>query len=169
MNLSRLSVLFAVLTAGLTGAGTTAEAQETQRTEALGIVNGNMTANNAGVEIRAFLSGQPLFTRADTEDSAGSLLIEQAQLVSADGDILRIQRSFPLSQNRTGQWQLPVQVRVQGKAVTVSAQEISSGVQLTLPSDARSVTLVPAGAVQLSVPADYRGDISVDLRVTGGQ
>ena len=144
-------------------------AQDILRHEALGVVNGSMTARQAGVEITVFLSGQPLFTSSNLAESAllSTVLIEQVQLVSQENSTVRLQRSFSLPQGQRGQWQLPVQVHVNGKAVTVTSQETSLGVLLTLPTEAESVMVVPAGAATLFVPAAYRGDLSIDLRITG--
>lgn len=166
MGQTRLTAICAMVLMGVSMGG---NAKEIQRYETLGVVNGSMTARDAGVEISVFLSGQPLFTSANTPESTplNTLLIEQAQLVSKEGNTLQLQQSFLLSQGLHGQWQLPVQVQVQGKAVMVTAQETSQGVQLTLPPDAQFVTVVPAGAAKLFVPAVYRGDISLVLRITG--
>lgn len=165
----RTLTLTALCTFGLMSLSPNTRAQETLRYEALGVVNGSMTARQAGVEITVFLSGQPLFTAANTAESEplSSVLIEQAQLVSRENSTVRLGQSFSLPQGQRGQWQLPVQVQVNGKAVTVSAQETALGVLLTLPAAAASVTVVPVGAATLFVPATYRGDLSMDLRITG--
>ncbi|MGF7483726.1 DUF5462 family protein [Providencia sp. SP181] len=163
-------IFFALLGALMgVGLGSSALAQERQLLEALGVVNGSMTTRHSGVEIMAFLSGQPLFSLPALSDGEGvsTLLIEHAQLTSQDGKTLQLQQSFSLPQGQEGYWQLPVHVQVNGKAVAVTAKETSLGVQLMLPADAHSVAVVPVGAATLFVPAAYRGDISIALRITG--
>ncbi|HHQ2585781.1 TPA: DUF5462 family protein [Providencia rettgeri] len=170
MGKSILSVLLGGIFSGIVSMSFAVNAETMQRMEALGIVNGSMAARNGGVEITAFLSGQPLFTSADVSASTpplNTVLIEQTQLVSQDGNTVRIQRTFTLPQGGTGQWQLPIQVLVRGKPVTVNTRETSLGVQLTLPDEAQSVTVIPVGAAQLFLPITHRGDLSIDLRITG--
>lgn len=145
------------------------QAKETQRVEALGVINGSMTARNTQVDIRVFLSGQPLFQATDLPDAEAIsvLTIEHARLASRDGNRFRIQHTFPLSDGGQGTVSLPVQVWVDGKPVTVTVTEDSLGVRVTLPSPAQAVELMPAGAVQLTVPAGYRGDLTTQWRVSG--
>nr|WP_181375444.1 DUF5462 family protein [Pectobacterium carotovorum]ALG88442.1 Hypothetical protein [Pectobacterium carotovorum] len=144
-------------------------AQERQHVEALGVVNGSMSARSTWVDITVFLSGQPLFSATTQPDAPAltTLVVERATLVSKDGQTLRVQQPFALPKGGEGQLQVQVQVQVNGKAVTVSVQETALGVQLTLPSDAQSVTVVPVGAAQMTVPNTTRGDLSVALRITG--
>lgn len=148
--------------------GALSQAKETQRVEALGVVNGNMTARNTQVDITVFLSGQPLFQVTDTSESEAltTLTIEQARLVSKDGNTFRVQQSLALSDGTQGTVSLPVQVRVDGKPITTSVTESSLGVVVTLPSPAQTVALVPSGAVQFTLPAGYRGDITTPWRVS---
>lgn len=62
-----------------------------------------------------------------------------------------------------------MQVRLDDKVVSVAVSETSQGVQLTLPArDVKTVAVYPAGAVQLTVPARYRGDIEAQVRITTG-
>lgn len=149
--------------------GVLSQAKETLRVEALGIVNGSMTARNAQVNITVFLSGQPLFqvTDAPEAEAITVLIIEQARLVSKDGNTFRVQQDLTLSDGTQGSVLLPVQARINSKPVTVSVTQNSLGVVVTLPSPAQTVDLVPAGAVQLTVPVGYRGDLTTQWRVTG--
>ena len=146
-----------------------AAAQESQHVEALGIVNGNMSVRSTLVDITVFLSGKPLFSSVTPVDEpmSNTLLVESATLVSREGKTLRLQQEFNLPKGGNGQLQVPVQVLVNGKPVTVSAQETSLGVELSLPEDTLSVAVVPVGAVQMTVPNSYRGDISLDIRIIG--
>lgn len=145
------------------------QAKETQRVEVLGVVNGNMTARNTQVDITVFLSGQPLFQATDLPEAKALsvLTIEQARLLSRDGNIFRVQQVLTLPDGKQGTVLLPVQVRVDGKPVMVNVTESNFGVSVTLPSPARTVDLVPVGAMQLTVPAGYRGDLTMQWRVTG--
>ncbi|MBW3117518.1 DUF5462 family protein [Providencia rettgeri] len=148
-----------------------ASALARQQVEALGVVNGQVSARTPWVEVTTFLSGQPLFTMTDGALSPTALWVEQATLVSQTGEVVRLQLPLTLSAGGQGMLQLPVTVRVNNQVVRVRAEETSLGVRLSLPAredtTARvDVTLVPAGAVQLTVPAAYRGDVSVALRVT---
>lgn len=149
--------------------GALSQGSETRRVEALGVVNGSMTARNTQVDITVFLSGQPLFQETDTPEPEAltTLTIEQARLVSKDGNTFRVQQTLLLSDGTQGTVSLPVQVRVNGKPVTASVTESSLGVVVTLPSPAQTVALLPAGAVQFTVPAGYRGDLTAQWRVSG--
>lgn len=160
-----------VMWAMLFGVSVTASAQERQRVEALGVVNGQVTARSTWVEVTAFLSGQPLFSMTEGEAPPTALLIEQATLVAQTGDEVRLQLPLLLSAGGRGVLHLPVTVRVNNQAVRVRAEETSLGVRLSLPArdDPAAhvdVTLMPAGAAQLTVPTAYRGEVSVALRVT---
>ncbi|EOE0524171.1 DUF5462 family protein [Providencia stuartii] len=157
-----LGMIMSTLSFGVLG-----QAKENQRVEALGVVNGNMTARNTQVDITVFLSGQPLFQVTEAPEAIGVLTLEQTRLVSKDGNTFRIQQELTLSDGTQGSVLLPVQVRVNGKPVTASVTESSLGVVVTLPSPAQTVDLVPAGAVQLTVPVGYRGDLNTQWRVTG--
>lgn len=169
MYLRRTIVLLTTLLSLTLGGSVVANAKERQQLEALGVVNGKITTRSTLVEVTVFLSGQPLFAFTEAADAMPlrTLLIEQATLLSQDGNTLRLQQPLTLAQGAQGQWQLPVQVQVNGKVVRVSAQESSLGVRLTLPENAQRVTLVPVGAAQLTVPVSYRGDLSVALRIRG--
>lgn len=149
--------------------GALSQAKETQRVEALGVVNGSMTARNTQVDITVFLSGQPLFqvTEVPESEAIAVLTIAQARLVSTDGNTFRVQQDLTLSDGSQGTALLPVQARVNGKPVTASVTQSSLGVGVTLPTPAQTVDLVPAGAVRLTVPAGYRGDLTTQWRVTG--
>lgn len=145
------------------------QAEEIQQLEALGVVNGNMTARNAQVDITVFLSGQPLFQVTDLTETKtlAALTIEQAHLVSRDGNIFRIQQSFTLPNGMQGTLLLPVQVLVDGNPVTVTVTEDSFGLRVVLPDTMSTVDVMPVGAVQLTVPAEYRGDLMTQLRISG--
>lgn len=151
------------------GLNPSALAKERQHVEALGVVNGSMAARSTLVDITVFLSGQPLFSSTTASDAEvlHTLMVERATLVSKDGQTLRVQQPFALPQGEEGVLQVPIQVQVEGKVVTVSAEETALGVQLTLPADARTVTVVPVGAVQMTVPSAYRGDLTVAVRIFG--
>lgn len=143
-------------------------ARETMQWEALGVINGQVSATRSTqVDMTVFLSGQALFSATDL--TASSLVIERATVVSQDGATVRIQQSVPLAHGETGQLQVPLQVRLDDKVVSVAVSETSQGVQLTLPArDVKTVAVYPAGAVQLTVPARYRGDIEAQVRITTG-
>lgn len=145
------------------------QANETQRMESLGVVNGNMAARNMQVDITAFLSGQPLFKVADLAetDALTTLTIEQARVVSRDGNTFRIQQVLTLPDGTQGTVLLPLQVRIEGKPVTSTLTENSLGVKVELPAPARTVDIVPTGAVQLTIPAGYRGDLTTQWRISG--
>lgn len=148
--------------------GAPSQAKETQRVEALGVVNGNMTARNTQVDITVFLSGQPLFQAANLSEveALSTLTIENARLLSRDGNTFRMQQTLTLSDGTQGTVSLAVQVRIDGKPVTAVLVEDSLGVTVTLPSLAQTVDMIPVGAVQLTVPAGYRGDITTPWRVS---
>lgn len=153
---------------GTLGFGAMTQAKETQHLEALGIINGSMTARNTQVDITVFLSGQPLFQATDLPETEAlsALIIERTRLVSLDGNTFRIQHAFPLSDGGQGTVLLPVQVWVDGKLVTATVTEDSLGVKVVLPILAHTVTVVPAGAAQLTVPAGYRGDLTTQWRIS---
>ncbi|MEQ5680881.1 DUF5462 family protein [Providencia rettgeri] len=161
-----LALLGTLVAMGLSGL---AQGQTREHVEALGVVNGSMTARHSGVEISAFLSGQPVFSATTSAGEAPlqSLLVEQAQLVSRAGESLLLQQAIVLPAGLQGYWQLPVQVQVNGQGVKVTAEETSLGVKLTLPAAGDTVTVVPTGAAKLFLPAAYRGDIAMTLRITG--
>ncbi|MGG4608571.1 DUF5462 family protein [Providencia sp. Me31A] len=144
-------------------------AKETQRVEALGVINGNMTARNSQVDITVFLSGQPLFqaTEATDAEAISVLTIEQAQLLTQDGKTFRVQKNVTLPDGKQGIVRLPVQVQIDGKPVLSTVTENSLGVVVTLSTPSQRVALMPVGPVQITVPAEYRGDINMQWRVLG--
>lgn len=161
-----------MLTIGLLSVALFCQAKEMQRLEALGVVNGSITAaRNTQVDITVFLSGQPLFSATDLTESTpvNMLWVEQATLVSQDSSTVRVQQPFPLTQGGTGHLQMSLQVRINGKAIKVKAQETALGVQLMLPDSdetARVVEVYPEGAALITVPGAYRGDLQMQLRMT---
>ncbi|WP_273818800.1 DUF5462 family protein [Providencia rettgeri] len=159
-----LALLGTLVAMGLSGL---AQGQTREHVEALGVVNGSMTACHSGVEISAFLSGQPVFSATTSAAPLQTLLVEQAQLVSRAGESLLLQQAIVLPAGQQGYWQLPVRVQVNGQGVKVTAEETSFGVKLTLPAAGDTVTVVPTGAAKLFLPAAYRGDIAMTLRITG--
>lgn len=163
----RLRVLLGALVAmGVSGL---TQGQTREHVEALGVVNGSMTARHSGVEITAFLSGQPVFsaTTSAGDTPLRSLLVEQAQLVSREGASLLLQQAIVLPAGQQGYWQLPVQVQVNGQGVKVMAEETGLGVRLALPEAVETVSVVPTGAAKLFLPTAYRGDIAMRMRITG--
>lgn len=149
-----------------------ARSTEIQQIEALGVVNGNIIARHNQVDVSVFLSGKSLFHYTDNTNNTPltTLQIEGATLVTAapsqDAGVIWIQQPVTLKAV-TGQVQVPLQVRVNDKPVTVSAIEDSSGITILLPENAYLVDVIPAGAVHFWLPSDYRGDLHVDLRITG--
>lgn len=160
------------LALGVLGVTLTGMANEVPHWEALGVVNGQITARSTQVDITVFLSGQALFSATDltNREPLSTLTIAQASLVSQDGSTVRIQQPVSLAQGETGQWQVPLQVRINGKVITPTVQETSLGVEITLPERAQTantVAVYPAGAAQFTLPTGFRGDLRVELRVTG--
>lgn len=145
---------------------------DTVNTEALGVVNGSITARSQMTEIKPFLSGRPLFRydAREEEPPLMTLLIEGAGGELRDG-LVWMQQSLALScteaSGQRGGFQLPLQVEVAGQPVTVAVREGARGLLLTLPEPGRQVRIRPAGPVNLVVPVTCRGDIRADIRITG--
>ena len=170
-----LSTLRALGIWGLLGGVPSAWA-DTMNTEALGVVNGSITARSQMIEIKPFLSGRALYQYdvQDTQPPVSTLVIERAQTVSGasrrDGWVW-IQQPLaltgPTATGQRGFFQLPLQVEVAGKAVEVNVSEDSRGVVVTLPQPSRQVRVRPAGAINFMLPVTYRGEVQVDIRIMG--
>ncbi|EJD6400687.1 DUF5462 family protein [Providencia rettgeri] len=141
--------------------------------ETLGVINGSVMQRGVLTELNPTLSGRPLF-RYDVEETQPSItqvLIERADLVSGssrgENDIVWVQHPAELVNDpRTlGQWQLPLQVSIDGKVVPVTAHADNRGVTLTWGKPARDVKVNTGGLPRLMVPTVYRGDIRTDIRI----
>lgn len=144
---------------------------DNENMELLGVINGSIMQRSTLTELTPFLSGRPVY-QYDGDDNAATvqqLVIERARLSSRQGqgqeDTVWIQQPVELTTSEQGQFQLPLRVLLNGKAVKVTAKEESRGVVLTLPEGSRQVRVVPAGAITFTLPSRYRGDIRADIRI----
>jgi len=141
--------------------------------EELGVINGSVVHRDAQTEYTPFLSGRPLFQYDvdETQPAITQIQIEYVTLLTGlattGEEAVWIQRSAELVDENTitAPLQLPIQVNVNGHLVKVNVRENSRGVIVTLPQAARQVIVQPAGAIRLTVPNTYRGEIRADIRM----
>ena len=141
--------------------------------EELGVINGSVVHRDAQTEFTPFLSGRPLFQYdvGETQPAITQIQIEYVKLLTGlattGEEAVWIQSSVELvdDDTTTAPLQLPIQVNVNGHLVKVNVRENSRGVIVTLPQAARQVIVQPAGAIRLTVPNTYRGEVRADIRM----
>ncbi|MGK7322042.1 DUF5462 family protein [Salmonella enterica] len=155
-----------VLTA-LAGLALNLPAQAGERTQYLGVVNGQVVGNSV-VKVTRTLP-EPVLFLADSRDTLPSqLTVRDAEVRPASGEMayITVKQLLP-SGGGTARITLKTSLMVDGKKVALTARQQGEDVLVSVPQATQRVELRTDALAELEVPASYRGNLQIALQVEG--
>ncbi|EAC0470283.1 fimbrial protein [Salmonella enterica subsp. enterica serovar Newport] len=155
-----------VLTA-LAGLALNLPAQAGERTQYLGVVNGQVVGNSV-VKVTRTLP-EPVLFLADSRGTLPSqLTVRDAEVRPASGEMayITVKQLLP-SGGGTARITLKTSLMVDGKKVALTARQQGEDVLVSVPQATQRVELRTDALAELEVPASYRGNLQIALQVEG--
>lgn len=133
----------------------------------LGVLNGQVQGNSVVKANRTL--PEPVLFRVDAgETPPDTLIIRSAQARPASGGMLYVTVSQRLQESgKEALITLKTSLLVDGQKVVPVTQQQGNDVVITLPAAEKQVELRTDAPVELQVPANYRGNIQVEMLVEG--
>ncbi|EBV5176659.1 fimbrial protein [Salmonella enterica subsp. enterica serovar Oranienburg] len=152
-----------VLTA-LAGLALNLPAQAGERTQYLGVVNGQVVGNSV-VKVTRTLP-EPVLFLADSRDTLPSqLTVRDAEVRPASGEMvyITVKQLLP-SGGGTARITLKTSLMVDGKKVALTARQQGEDVLVSVPQATQRVELRTDAPAELEIPAGYRGELQVAMQ-----
>lgn len=152
-----------VLTA-LAGLALNLPAQAGERTQYLGVVNGQVVGNSV-VKVTRTLP-EPVLFLADSRDTLPSqLTVRDAEVRPASGEMayITVKQLLP-SSGGTARITLKTSLMVDGKKVALTARQQGEDVLVSVPQATQRVELRTDAPAELEIPAGYRGELQVAMQ-----
>lgn len=140
------------------------QAEEQEKTQYLGVVNGQVSGNSV-VKVARTPTDPVLYRSGDTMPLPGRLTIRNAESRAASGGLAYITVKQVLPDNGEARITLKTTLMVDGKKVALSARQQGEDVVVTVPEAQKLVELRTDAPAELEIPANYRGDVKLVLQV----
>ncbi|EQA8868661.1 DUF5462 family protein [Citrobacter braakii] len=168
---NRKAAVTGVLMTVLMVASSPVSAQDTERTQRLGVVNGQVKDNQV-VEVSRSLTDPVLYKTETPEALPQTLRVRNATARAADGGAVwvTVNQMLPGAKPQRGTVTARTALWVDGKQAPVTFSQQGTDVLITLPQDAaprQQVMLRSDAPVELQVPANWRGPVEVLMEITG--
>ncbi|HAY0386502.1 DUF5462 family protein [Escherichia coli] len=138
-------------------------ANYTEKTQYLGVVNGQVVGNSVVKVSRT--PADPVLYRSDESSLPEYLTIRNAEARAASGDMAYITVKQALADNGEARITLKTALMVDGKRVALSARQQGEDVVITVPEAQKLVELRTDAPAELEVPVSYRGNLQIALQV----
>ncbi|HAY0218756.1 TPA: fimbrial protein [Escherichia coli] len=138
-------------------------ANYTEKTQYLGVVNGQVLGNSVVKVSRT--PADPVLYRSDESSLPEYLTIRNAEARAASGDMAYITVKQALADNGEARITLKTALMVDGSKVAVSARQQGEDVVISVPEAHRQVELRTDAPAELEFPVSYRGGLQIALQV----
>lgn len=156
----------ALMAAALITALPVLAADYSEKTQYLGVVNGQVTGNSV-VQVNRTPTDPVLYRTESDEPLPKELVIRHAESRPASGGLANITVKHPLVNGRDARLTLKTTLMVDGQKTTIITSQRGADVVISVPAATRQVELRSDAPVELEVPADYRGNLQVPVEVEG--
>lgn len=143
-----------------------AGAKDTERTQRLGVVNGQVKDNQV-VEVSRSLNDPVLYKTDSPEAMPQALRIRNATARGADGGAVWVTTGQQLTNQQAARVTTKVTLWVDGKVVPANWAQQGVDVVIHSPEAQQQVMLRSDSPVTLQVPANWRGSLQVPLEIAG--
>ena len=140
------------------------QAEEHEKTQYLGVVNGQVVGNSV-VKVSRTPTAPVLHRSEDTTPFPDCLTIRNAESGTASGGLAYITVKQMLPDNGEARITLKTALMIDGKRVALSATQKGEDVVVTVPEAKKQVELRTDTPAELEIPANYRGDVKLVLQV----
>jgi len=145
----------------------TQAAPNSEKTMYLGVLNGQVQGNSV-VKVNRTLPEPVLFHVGSGETPPERLIIRSAQARPATGGMLYVTVKQTLAQSgKEALITLKTSLLVDGQKVAPVTTQQGNDVVIEVPAAEQQVELRTDAPVELQVPANYRGNIQVEMLVEG--
>ncbi|EDE2462442.1 fimbrial protein [Salmonella enterica subsp. enterica] len=138
-------------------------ADYSEKTQYLGVVNGQVVGNSVVKVTRT--PGDPVLYRSGDTSLPERLVIRNAESRPASGNMVYITVKQTLPDNGEARITLKTALMVDGKKVALSAGQQGEDVVITVPKAQKQVELRADGPAELEIPANYRGNLQIALQM----
>ncbi len=158
------TMLAVALTLSALGIQSVLAAEYSEKTQYLGVVNGQVVGNSV-VKVTRTPTDPVLYRSGDAAPLPGSLTIRNAEFRAASGGLAYITVKQVLPDNGEARITLKTALMVDGKRVALSARQQGEDVVITVPEAQKLVELRTDAPAELEVPVSYRGNLQIALQV----
>ncbi len=156
-------MMAAVLLFTMSGIQSVPAANYTEKTQYLGVVNGQVVGNSVVKVSRT--PSDPVLYRSDETSLPEYLTIRNAEARAASGDMVYITVKQVLADNGEARITLKTALMVDGKKAALSVRQQGEDVVITVPEALRQVELRTDAPAELEIPVSYRGNLQLALQV----
>ncbi|TNI08419.1 fimbrial protein [Aeromonas veronii] len=160
-----MHLLLTVL-AGLVLSQPVAAAKYSEKTQYLGVLNGQVQGNSV-VKVTRTLEEPVLYRTQGDDPLPGQLLIRSAEVRPAPGGMAHVSVKQLLSDGRVARLTLKAALMVDAQRKPVMAEQRGEDVVISVPAARKGVELRTDSPVELEVPASYRGSLQVIMQIEG--
>ncbi|HCM6292828.1 TPA: DUF5462 family protein [Salmonella enterica subsp. enterica serovar 16:l,v:-] len=139
-------------------------ADYSEKTQYLGVVNGQVVGNSV-VKVTRTPADPVLYRTESNGPLPETLVIRNAESRPASGNMAYITVKQILPDNSEARITLKTALMVDGKKVALSAGQQGEDVVITVPEAQKQVELRTDAPAELEVPANYRGNLQIALQV----
>ncbi|AOV98571.1 fimbrial protein [Edwardsiella hoshinae] len=141
-------------------------ADYSEKTQYLGVVNGQVVGNSVVKVTRT--PGDPVLFRTEGSGSLpAALVIRNAASRPASGNMAYITVKRTLADGRDARLTLKTTLMVDGQRAAITARQRGEDVVISVRAATRQVELRSDAPAELEVPANYRGNVQVPVEVEG--
>ncbi|EAA6862889.1 DUF5462 family protein [Escherichia coli] len=140
------------------------QAEEHEKTQYLGVVNGQVVGNSV-VKATRTPADPVLYRSGSNSPLPAELIIRHAESRPASGGLANITVKQMLPDNGEARITLKTALMIDGKRVALSATQKGEDVVVTVPEAKKQVELRTDTPAELEIPANYRGDVKLVLQV----
>lgn len=141
-------------------------ADYSEKTQYLGVVNGQVVGNSV-VKVTRTPADPVLYRTESNGPLPETLVIRKAESRPASGNMVYITVKRTLGDGRDARLTLKTTLMVDGQRAALSASQRGEDVVITVPAATRQVELRSDAPAELEVPANYRGNVQVPVEVEG--
>ncbi|EAV2220374.1 fimbrial protein [Salmonella enterica] len=134
-----------------------------EKTQYLGVVNGQMVGNRVVKVTRT--PTDPILYRNNEAVLPKYLTVRNAEVRPASGDMVYITLKQALPDNQQARLILKVALMVDGEKSALSTRQQGEDVVISVPEATRQVELRTDAPAELEIPIDYRGNLQMILQV----
>ncbi|EAA7635116.1 fimbrial protein [Salmonella enterica] len=141
-------------------------ADYSEKTQYLGVVNGQVVGNSV-VKVTRTPADPVLYRTESNGPLPETLVIRNAESRPASGNMAYITVKRTLGDGRDARLTLKTTLMVDGQRAAITAGQRGEDVVITVPAATRQVELRSDAPAELEVPANYRGNVQVPVEVEG--
>lgn len=138
-------------------------AEFSEKTQYLGVVNGQVVGNSVVKVTRT--PTDPVLYRSSETELPEYLTVRNAEVRPASGGLANITVKQPLADGRDARLTLKTTLMVDGQKSVISAHQRGEDVVISVPEAQKQVELRTDAPAELEVPVNYRGNLQIALQV----